>query len=268
MGIISSIINGVKDVAVDKPWQKGFWYEQQEYNSPENQVKRMREAGINPQLAVGNIQSGQGASIAPTNPNVASGITDSIIGIINNKKQQNIMDAEARQKNANAFLEEVDSFTRFAKNIQDLKESLSRENKNKMDTMVQDFLGTAQEQLYKSMTAVNASQNEINWLNYAKGMTELKYLEPMKRLEWIQAVGNIVQTSENINLTREQIKTQIERTTSEYFGWKDKKFQYELNKKTENYLIHDRKMQPQRGHNVFGAFPMLDYEWQRFRGNY
>lgn len=241
MGYISTIINGVKDVAFDKPWQKGFWYEQQEYNSPENQVNRMREAGINPALAIGNIQSGQGASIAPTNPNIASGVTDSILSIINNKKQQKILDAEAREKNANAFVQEINSFTKFAKDIQEIKESMSREDKNRMDEMMTNVLGTAEEQLKRSQTAVNSSQNEINWLNYAKGMQELKYLPTQQRLDYLERMAEIANIRQDTAESKQRVKKLIQETNHEFFKSKGQKFVNDLNEKTERWLIRERE---------------------------
>lgn len=253
MGWISAIINGVKDVAVDKPFQKGFWYEQQQYNSPKNQVKRLEEAGINPALAIGNIQSGQGASIAPTNPNIAAGVSDSILGLINNKRQQDIMESEARQKNSNALLQEIDAFTRFAKNLQEIKESMSREGKNKMDEYMTNVLGTAQEQLMKSQTAVNASQNEIQWLNYAKGLKELQFLPVQQRLEYCERIADILNTYQDTKESKQRTLKLIQETNHEYFKAKGQKFVNDLNQKTIDFLIKDREHQPYKGLGFDGA---------------
>lgn len=253
MGWISALINGVKDIAVDKPFQKGFWYEQQQYNSPENQVKRLQAAGINPQLAVGNIQSGQGASIPSANPNIASGVTDSILHLINNKKQQKALDADTKQKNANAFLAEIDSFTRFAKNVQEISESMSREGKNKMEEMMANVLGTAQEQLMRSQTTLNASNNEIAWLNFAKGLQELQFLPQQQRLEYAERMAGIAEIVQNTKESKQRVRKLIQETNHEFFKSKGQEFVNRLNKKTEKFLIMDREHQPYKGLGFDGA---------------
>lgn len=262
MGWISSLLNLAKSELLDKPYQKGFWYEQQEYNSPVNQVARLREAGINPQMAIGNIQSGQMGSIpSAPNANVAAGVTDSILQLINNKKQQNLLDSQANKNYSDATLNEIDAHTRFAKNLQEISESMSREGKNKMEEMMMNVLGTAEEQLMKAQTANYASQNEINWLNYAKGMKELQFLPTQQRLEYVERMANIANIEARTESEREHKKKLIEETNWIYFKAKGEEFVNSLNKKTEDYLIHDRKMAPLRGHNPFGIFPALDFQF-------
>lgn len=253
MGIISTALNMV-NADMDRNHQKGFWYEQQEYNTPKNQVERLREAGINPQLAVGNIQSGQGASIAPSHPNVAAGVTDSILQLINNKKQQNIMEAEAREKNSNAFLQEIDGFTRFAKNIQDIKESMSRANKNKADEMATDLLSTSQDMLNRAMVAEIASRNEINWLNYAKGMKELKFLPVQQSLQYVEAMSRIVNIDQSTEESKQRVRKLIQETNHEFFKAQGQDFLNQLNKKTEEFLIRQRK----RASHIFNPWQMFD----------
>lgn len=252
MGWISALINGANSI-MSREFQKGFWYDQQEYNTPENQVKRMRDAGINPALAVGNIQSGQGASIAPANPNIAAGVTDSILAMINNKYHQNALEADAKQKNSNALLQEIDSYTRFAKNLQEIKESMSRESWNKMDEYIKNLLGTANEQLMRSQTAINASQNEINWLNYAKGLQELQYLPQQQRLDYAERMANIANIRQDTVESKERVRKLIQETNHEFFKAKGQEFINQLNKKTEGFLIKDREHQPYKGLGFDGA---------------
>ena len=106
MGLIGGIVQSAGNFLnqeAQRAWnekmyekQKEFWYEQQDYNSPANQVERLKEAGINPALALGNIQSGQMGS-APAVPSMSAaqagsfaGATDSILSLINNKKRLGI----------------------------------------------------------------------------------------------------------------------------------------------------------------------------------
>lgn len=239
--------------------QKQFWYEQQDYNSPANQVRRLEEAGLNPQLMLGNIQSGQMGS-SPSVPTMSAaqagsfaGATDSILSIINNKKQQKILDAEARVKNADAFLDEIDSFTKFAKNIQDIRESLSRENKNFADA----FLSGVTANVSEMMAGINAdeaqSRIELNWLNYAKGLVELKYLPAQQQSIYLERMAEIAKIKAETSESKQRKQRLIQETNKEFFKAQGEKFINELNKKTERYLIEDRAYAPTRGMSASGA---------------
>lgn len=243
MGILSTVINGVKDVAYDKPWQKGFWYEQQEYNTPKNQVQRLDEAGLNPALMLGNIQSGQGASIAPTNPNIATGVTDSILSLINNKKQQRILDANANKVEKDATLSEIRGYTQLTRDLQEIKESLSRENKNKAEIIQGDILANAQDLVSRASVGEAASRTELNWLNYAKGLKELEFLPKQQRLEYAERMAAIAQMSAVTETEKERKKKLIEETNHEYFKAQGQKFVNSLNEKTEQFLIRERRLQ-------------------------
>lgn len=45
-------------------WQEAMWNKQNEYNTPANQVSRLLAAGLSPNLAYGNLQSGNAGSIS------------------------------------------------------------------------------------------------------------------------------------------------------------------------------------------------------------
>lgn len=262
MGIIGGLFNLVAQEN-QQSWnykmfneQKDFWYDQQEYNSPENQVERLREAGINPQLAIGNIQSGQmgsSPSVPTMSPAHVSGATDSILSIINNKKQQNLLDAEARKRNADAFLDEIDSFTKFADNIQKIKESMSREGKNKADELLAGVTATTTEMMSKVNAAEAESRTELNWLNYAKGLTELKYLPVQQRLEYLERMAGIAKIKAETSEAKQRKLKLIQETNKEFFKAQGEKFINELNKKTEQHLMKSRETEPYKGLGFDGA---------------
>lgn len=260
MGIISSAIN-----FADSRWQhqenKSFWYEQQAYNTPANQVKRLEDAGLNPALMLGNIQSGQGASMTPVRPGPASGITSGLLELINNKKQQRIMDANADKLESDATLTEIKGFTQLARDLQDLKESMSRENKNKADVIQGDILANAQDMIARANTGEAAARTELAWLNFAKGLKELEFLPQQQKLEYAERMAGIAQMKATTETEKERKKKLIEETNHEFFKAKGQEFVNSLNEKTENYLIHERKMAPLRGHNPFGIFPALDFQF-------
>ena len=70
---------------------KEMWELENEYNSPKNQMARFRDAGLNPHLMYGSVNSGNSTSVpsysAPSPPVVGSGISDIIQNSSNNLVQ-------------------------------------------------------------------------------------------------------------------------------------------------------------------------------------
>lgn len=79
------------------------WQANNEYNTPANQLARLREAGINPNLFYGNGQSVAGISksppqqVAPRSPDVAGALKNSIFAY----QQAKLNQAQVEQANAN-----------------------------------------------------------------------------------------------------------------------------------------------------------------------
>lgn len=259
MGLLGGIIQSFGNAA-NQAWQqdwnekmygkqKEFWYEQQDYNSPANQVERLKEAGINPALSLGNIQSGQMGS-APAVPSMSAaqagsfaGATDSILALINNKKQQRKLDSEAQVNETDATLKEIDGYTRFVKNLQDIRESMSREGKNKVDAFVTDMLGDADYRLKQLQGDKEITQIEMNWLNYAKGLRELLFLPVQQRLEYAERMAEIAKIKAETSTEKQRKIKLIEETNYEFFKAKGQKFVNLLNEKTEQFLIRQRRLQ-------------------------
>lgn len=256
MGIISSAIN-----FVDSRWQhqenKSFWYEQQAYNTPANQVKRLEDAGLNPALMLGNIQSGQGASMTPVRPGPAVGITDSLLNMMKGKKERDVLDAQAKKLENDATLSEIDGWTRLAKNLQELKESMSREDKNKANIIQGDILANAQDMVARAQVGHYAAQTEESWMRYASGMTELQYLPQKLALDWVQGIANILMTHAQTEKFNKEAEYLIEKKTAEMFGWKGQKFVNSLNEDVREYLIDKHRTDVWRGINPTHVVPLM-----------
>lgn len=65
-GLLGSLIAGAynrKRQQQSQEWAEKMWKSQNEYNLPVNQVKRLKEAGINPNLAFGSAASAMGTNV-------------------------------------------------------------------------------------------------------------------------------------------------------------------------------------------------------------
>lgn len=233
--------------------QADFIREQNEYNSPANQVKRLEEAGLNPSLMLGNISTGNGSSVpqagtvsAPQAGNF-QGVTQDILSLINNKNQQNLVNSQAESNFADANEKTIDSYTRGLENLvrignmlkdAGVKDSTTLLNKAKADAT--DFLSTMQYQQGMASIGKMASEAEINWLNHAKGLQELQFLPVQQRLEYLTRMGELAKMNAETATEKQKLRTEIQKTNSEYFNAKGQKFLNDLNEKTEEFLINKR----------------------------
>lgn len=95
-----------------RQWQYQMWMKNNEYNTPQNQVARLRAAGLNPGIAMSNGAVGSGTSSSPAEgvepmkydfSPAATALQQGAMLHIENKKA----DAEIREKNSNAQGQEI-----------------------------------------------------------------------------------------------------------------------------------------------------------------
>lgn len=124
-GIISSLINGAFSLggsAINYQYQKqlaalqnhynlAMWNMQNEYNSPQAQMKRLESAGLNPSLMLGSINTGNAAHapemVTPQAPHVDKAMREFANAF--NLENLRTLVAQRREAEANATSAEVDA---------------------------------------------------------------------------------------------------------------------------------------------------------------
>lgn len=230
-----------KDYLADREYME-------KYNSPSAQVQRLKDAGLNPSLAMSNIQTGQVNS--PNSPNAqsssvataASNLTNGVLGMIGLKSDLAIKLAQAKDIAADAKLKEIKAETAARENLAiiDKLEGEGRESWKRGDHIDSDM--TARYQKMISEIGVNASVSEVNWAIHATKMKELKYLPVDKALSWIETIGGIMESASRREVNKRQAEYLIEKATAERFGWKGKKFENELNEEARKWLLRGIKV--------------------------
>lgn len=144
-------------------WMQNYFMDKQnEYNSPVNQMKRLREAGLNPNLvydkgnAVIASASPSGGSMADVTP---SNGTFNILGkmqAINAMKQQdaNIKETEARTQ-------AIDDNIRIKEKELDLQEKFYKHREKLLDAQI----GRYGVQNVKSQAEIDYLNNKFDWRN-------------------------------------------------------------------------------------------------------
>lgn len=168
-GATSFISNAVTNNANKKlnekmlEFQKYQYEDLKKYNSMKEQVKRMREAGVNPALALGAGQLGtpaSGVSSPSQTPMEApdlSGASSLVSQGFQLHQQQPLIDANVEKTKAEAQNQQINNTTQLSKNIAEIGAILA---KSDVDKETKQLLQQQQEQMRIQLQYLN--QNEAN----------------------------------------------------------------------------------------------------------
>lgn len=249
----------------DKQYQDNvnLWQMQQEYNSPENQVARLKAAGINPNLALSQISTGS-ASSAPAAAQAGSGaqatgtpahfanLTEGVLNLLKSKDERNLLKEQANKLKSNALLDRIDAITRYEEATSRIISNLSGANKAEAERMLTMSMRQTENELrdFKKQQYVNETQESI--IRQVTGWQQLKYLSTDKKLEYSERLANIALAKEQGRLTKQQALTEVQRMNNEYFKSQGQKFINELNKKTEESVINKAYSESYSSMSPFG----------------
>lgn len=253
-----------QEAMMDKSYNQSvdFWNMQNEYNSPANQVARMKEAGINPALsgaitpgmASGGTNTSASGSQASSSPvtMAASGITDSILQMVNNKKQMSVVEAQANKLNSDATLDKIDAQTRLTENLERIDNLRAGAGKEVAEKETIDAMRDISVQGARANVVNIMAQAEESVMRTISGFSELSYLPTDKKLQYSEKIANIAALKATRQLTLQQFRTEIQRTNHEFFKQKGQDWLNSYNKKVEQNLINKTYSESYSSMSPFG----------------
>lgn len=202
-----------------------MWNKENEYNTAANQAKRLQEAGINPGMALGNVNAGIAGSAGGVTPPTAQGVQvqapqfdmNSVIGLVQSammqKEQMAKIRAEREQIN-------IDNQTRMQKNIAELNRQIAETRSTRLKNVYQDIQNKWADQLNAEGLKLLQNQNmgvvADTGLKIMQGMTlakEFQYIDAHKQYELSKLAGEIALLRSQKKLTDKQARTEIWRAT-------------------------------------------------------
>lgn len=208
-----------------------FYNDQKQYNSAEAQVQRLREAGLNPALAMqgqggGSISSMTSPSAQGINPPSASqysadysGVAQSIANAIgvynelqNSRSARAKMDAETEQ----VHIENKYQADLLAANLVKIKsETKSIDTKREIDAILKSFAPARQNAELSLLNAQTQSQLEQAKVSAVQALFTSKQLDWMdieKRQQLAESAARISLMHQQGKLTRAQVAKEVQQT--------------------------------------------------------
>lgn len=259
---------------------------QNEYNSPANQVLRMKAAGLNPSLAYGadGAMVGNQADVpaynaipaeAPNVGNIGSALADSIrtgIEVKDLERRQALAKAEMALKDAETFAQimkgQVDDATRteilsmlgykmdLAESQLDINETVIREANQRIENLKKEF--------DEIESRIGLNNQQINTLAAQYHLTETQAYAIIQKLpsEILQMDANTALMSMNTDVAREEI-FKI-RKDVEHIGWSEDFARRGFNVDLKKWDIEQKKWveqlnQNRRMHLVDGLTNILGF---------
>lgn len=139
-GTVTSAVMNKKSIDKNNALQQQLVDKANAYNTPGAQVGRFNQAGLNPYMMLGQINSGNQQSVASTQPtdyssavNGAVGAASTLIQGLTAKSEIVKNEADARNVNADTVTKTIRNVTELERNKAELQKQLSEASKNDAD---------------------------------------------------------------------------------------------------------------------------------------
>lgn len=189
-------------------WNERMWHMNNEYNTPANQLKRLKEAGLNPDLMYGNPSQGTSASPAQgTTPSHAEAFQSLGFGDMFSNAQQLMMQKKANDaqiKLMNSQAEQMEVETQLKKKdlgTYDKRFELVKQAADDASKKIMSDIQVNQQSINESVARVNeiAAREKLTLEQAATEVVNRAFLEEsfQERLEQIRLQNNLTRAQAN-----------------------------------------------------------------------
>ena len=226
-----------------------MWNKQNDYNNPSNQVARLKEAGLNPALALGNISTGSAQSVGGINPPtatpvsvqpntaMATAIGQGIESFLNYKMAKERHDAEIKQINIENQYRARMLMAEIAQKYNDARSKDARARLDETMKGLQPQIAQADIDLKNQTARAQASVAELNAAEKLLKDKELSNFDARWDVEKALATAHTIQYGAMTKLTKQQLLHEIQKTIKTSYEAKGQKISNETSKRMADSIV-------------------------------
>lgn len=226
-----------------------MWNKQNDYNSPSNQVARLKAAGLNPALALGNISTGSAQSVGGINPPtatpvsvqpntaMATAIGQGIETFLNYKMAKERHDAEIKQINIENQYRARMLMAEIAQKYNDARSKDARARLDETMRGLQPQIAQADIDLKNQTARAQASVAELNTAEKLLKDKELANFDARWDVEKSLAVAQTLQYGALTKLTKQQLLHEVQKTIKTSYEAKGQKISNDTSKRMSEAIV-------------------------------
>lgn len=214
-----------QEAQLNREFQERMWDKQMAYNDPKLQVQRLREAGLNPAFALGQVASGQVSSSSPNGAQANvnpynynfQGVADAGQYYINNLMAMEKNKAEVDSLQLNNEYNRASFAVRLAQAKDNARSAAARADIDEIQRNWEDSIQMSNFQLnwQKQQTEYAHAENLMAQTMMLK--QELSFLPTEQRLRAANIAAHTAMLKSQKNLSDKEAKTEFYRMYNEYY---------------------------------------------------
>lgn len=229
-----------------------MWEKNNAYNTPQQQMQRYRDAGINPYMAMGNIQAGNAqsagstsaASAAPAAPQQAwkpnfGGVAGAVLAA----EQSNLVGLQAEQQ-------VIDNQTRAIKNMEEVANLISRTQDTKMKTKLSITQYGYADQLHQLQIQNQIASTEKIIRETMLLDKNLAIFDEMSQLEISERASKIALNNALKGKTKQETVHEVQKMIETVARTKGVKISNDVAKRTAQSLVDKAKNEAVPHYNI------------------
>lgn len=234
-----------------------LWKMQQDYNTPANQVARLKEAGINPYLALQNIntgsaqsapqsaQAGSGAQATGTPVNFA-GLTQSVYNLLKLRDERQLLKEQSQNLASDSLGKRIDAITKHQKNMAEIVGILKGSERDAASAALNRSLKTTEDELrgFKRQEFMNNAFESV--FRQLSQLQMLHAFPTLKRVEIAESLSRAALNRFNSQSDFSKVIHDAEQLIGRKMNKKEKEQLFEAMKKSVIF-------EPQKGMTSAGA---------------
>lgn len=231
---------------------ENMWNKANDYNKPINQVQRLKQAGINPAFALGQVSSGVANNVgSPGSPSGAQATfqpksidSSQFIRLFEAQNQAKLLNSQVEKTNQEKLGLQMDNNYRNAMNLAELYKKRAEADSAKARAHIDNVISSYQDQFSQAeLHAINqsnknaAQQYELGELQKIESNYRLATLPDILKIQLAQEKAKLNQLIMSGKIQGKQLESIVQDVINKMEDARGKKFNNDLRAEIRNVLV-------------------------------